>query len=70
MKNHQKIVCIEEHVKAGGLGEKLKALAFDNNINVKFHHYHLQDNYTFYGSHEELLKKHGIDIKNIERKYE
>ena len=68
MKNHQKIVCIEEHVKAGGLGEKLKALAFDNNINVKFHHYHLQDNFIhFYGSHEELLKKHGIDIKNIER---
>ena len=68
LKNHQKIVCIEEHVKAGGLGEKLKALAFDNNINVKFHHYHLQDNFIhFYGSHEELLKKHGIDIKNIER---
>ena len=54
-------------MKAGGLGEKLKALAFDNNINTKFHHYHLQDNFIhFYGSHEELLKKHGIDLEKIE----
>ncbi len=67
LRNHENIVCIEEHVKAGGLGEKLKALAFDNNINTKFHHYHLQDNFIhFYGSHEELLKKHGIDLEKIE----
>jgi len=68
LKNHEKIVCIEEHVKAGGLGEKLKILAFDNKINVKFYHYHLQDRFIhFYGSHLELLSKHGIDLKNIEK---
>ncbi len=68
LKNHKKIVCVEEHVKAGGLGEKLKALAFDNNINVKFYHYHLQDDFIhFYGSYSDLLIKHGIDLKKIER---
>ena len=68
LKSHDKIVCIEEHVKAGGLGEKLKALAFDNQIDVKFYHYHLQDNFIhFYGSYSELLKKHGIDLKKIEK---
>jgi len=68
LKSHEKIVCIEEHVKAGGLGEKIKALAFDYHIDVKFHHYHLQDDFIhFYGSHEELLEKHGIDLKKIEK---
>ena len=68
LRSHNKIVCIEEHVKAGGLGEKLKALAFDNQINVKLFHYHLKDNFIhFYGSHFELLKRHGIDLKKIEK---
>lgn len=67
LKSHSKIVCIEEHVKNGGLGEKLKVIAFDNHINVKIYHYHLKDNFmNFYGSYFQLLSKHGIDLKKIE----
>ena len=44
---------------------KLKNLAFDHQVNVKFYHYHLKDDFThFYGSHSELLEKHGIELKN------
>lgn len=68
LKSHNKIVCLEEHVKAGGLGEKLKNLAFDNKINVKFYHYHLKDEFIhFYGSYLKLLQRHGIDLKRIQK---
>lgn len=66
--NHKKIVCIEEHVKNGGLGEKIKLISFEEGIKSNIFHYHLKDNFIhFYGSHDELLKKHGIDLKKIKK---
>ena len=69
LKNHKKIVCIEEHVKCWrSRRKKLKNLAFDHQVNVKFYHYHLKDDFIhFYGSHSELLEKHGIELKKIEK---
>ena len=69
LKSHNKIVCIEEHVKAG-LGEKIEKFSFDNQINVKFYHYHLKDDFIhFYGSHSELLEKHGIELNKNRKGY-
>ena len=65
--NHKNIVCIEEHVKNGGLGEKIKLICLEEDIKSNIFHYHLQDKFIhFYGSHTELLKAHNIDVEKIE----
>tara|TARA_B100000787_G_scaffold127032_1_gene96134 strand:- start:352 stop:1272 length:921 start_codon:yes stop_codon:yes gene_type:complete len=66
--NHKDIVCIEEHVKNGGLGEKIKLISFEEGIKSNIFHYHLKDEFIhFYGSHAELLKKHNIDTQKIKK---
>ena len=74
LNDHKKVLCIEEHVKHGGLGEKLKYY-HQNLILKKIDHYHLKDKFIhFYGSYEKLLSKHGIDkniiLKIMNKKYE
>lgn len=71
LNDHKKVLCIEEHVKHGGLGEKIKILSSELNIKKKIDHYHLKDKFIhFYGSYEKLLSKHGIDKNIILKNYE
>ena len=67
---HKRIICIEEHVKHGGLGEKIKLLSAEQNSRTQIDHYHLKDQFIhFYGSYEKLLIKH-IDKSEIIKKYD
>ena len=71
LETHKKVLCIEEHVKHGGLGEKIKLLAAEQNSKTHIDHYHLKDQFIhFYGSYESLLSKHGIDKIDILKKYD
>lgn len=66
MELHKKIVILEEHVPHGGLSSRVKEIALDNNFKGKIQCFTLKDKFIhFYGSHKELLEKHGISVKKI-----
>ena len=64
--NHDHIIVVEEHVYHGGLGQKIKNIAWDNSIDVEIDCFHLQDSFIHcYGSYEEILNAHGINFDKI-----
>jgi transketolase len=66
LKNHKSVAVIEEHVPHGGLGSRVKEIAWDNNANCKLKNFSLKDEFIhFYGSHQELLIEHGLNPKRI-----
>tara|TARA_B110000027_G_scaffold122424_1_gene137381 strand:- start:1032 stop:1964 length:933 start_codon:yes stop_codon:yes gene_type:complete len=75
-KKFNMIVVIEDHSVIGGLGSIVKSNAFDSSYKGRILNFSLKDKFIkCYGSHEDLLKKHGISeshiikniIKNIKR---
>jgi transketolase len=57
---------IEEHAPYGGLGPRVKAIAFDTGARCALRSFALQDKFIHtYGSHAELLKAHGLDPDRI-----
>lgn len=66
LKNHKKVIVMEEHVPHGGLGSRVKEIAWDTQATCKLKCFSLKDEFIhFYGSHAELLEKHGLCVKNI-----
>ncbi len=66
LKEHKKIIVIEEHVPNGGLSSRIKEIAFSNKINADVNFFTLKDKFIhFYGSYEQLLDKHGISFNKI-----
>lgn len=64
--NHKEVVVIEEHVPHGGLGSRVKELAFDSKYEGKVNCFSLKDEFIhFYGNHQELLSKHGLSKEII-----
>lgn len=62
------VVVIEEHAPHGGLGSRVKEIAWDTGARCKLKHYSLKDEFIHvYGSHAELLKAHGVDPELIYR---
>lgn len=63
---YSNIVILEEHISFGGLGYGIKEILFDNNIFCNLYHFSLKDKFIHsYGSHDDILLKHGISINNI-----
>lgn len=57
---YEKIVIMEEHVPHGGLGSRVKEIAWDSQAKCKIEHISLKDEFIHvYGSHEQLLAAHG-----------
>lgn len=68
---HRLVVIIEEHVPHGGLGSRIKEIAFDSSYSGEILHFSLDDDFKhFYGSYEQLLKLNGLDLSVIQRKVE
>ena len=62
LKSYKHVVVIEEHVPHGGLSSKVKEIAWDIGAPCRLDTFTLKDNFIhFYGSHNELLKAHGLD---------
>ncbi len=60
------VVIIEEHVPHGGLTSRIKEIALDNEVNSKVTGFTLKDEFIhFYGSYDELLQTHGLDVDTI-----
>jgi transketolase len=62
IKSHRRVVVIEENVPHGGLGSRVKEIAWDIQSSAEVTCFSLRDEFIhYYGEHEELLRKHGID---------
>ena len=69
LSNHNHVAVIEEHVPHGGLGSRVKEIAWDQQANCKLDCFSLKDEFIhFYGSYIELLEEHGLSVKAISSK--
>ncbi len=67
-KNYKLIVSLEDHSIVGGLTNIIKNLAFDEKYSGKILGYSLKDEFlNCYGSHDDLLKLHGIEVNKISK---
>ncbi len=66
LKNHGQVVVIEEMVPRGGLAGQVKEIAWDRRAGCKLDAFTLQDDFIHnYGSHNDLLAAHGLDLNTI-----
>jgi transketolase len=64
--SHRRVVVMEEHVPHGGLGSRVKEIAWDTRAPCSLDAFSLQDRFIHvHGSHEELLAAHGFDLDTI-----
>ncbi|MFZ5807321.1 MAG: transketolase family protein [Verrucomicrobiota bacterium] len=60
------VVVVEEHAPYGGLGPRVKAIAWDSAAKCKLQTYSLKDEFIHhYGSYEDILGAHGLDPETI-----
>jgi transketolase len=63
---HKHIIVIEEMVPHGGLGSRVKEIAWDRRATCRLDTFSLQDEFRHvYGSHEDLLAAHGLTREAI-----
>jgi len=61
-----KVVVMEEMVPHGGLGNAVKALAWESGARCRIGCLSLQDKFIhFYGKHDEILRAHGISFDRV-----
>jgi transketolase len=64
--SYNQVIVIEEHVPHGGLGSRVKEIAWDTGVKCKIYHYSLKDEFIhFYGTHTQLLAQHGLEANRI-----
>lgn len=65
---HKEVVVLEEHVPHGGLGSRIKEIAWDEGARCRLTTFSLKDEFIHcYGSHGELLERHGLSVGAISR---
>jgi transketolase len=58
---HKRVIVIEETMPHGGLGSRVKEIAWDTKATCRIHHFSLEDAFHHvYGSHSDLLARHGL----------
>jgi transketolase len=66
LKSHDVVAIVEEHVPHGGLGSRVKELAWDIQAGCELRHFSLKDEFIHtYGSHKDVLTPHGLDADSI-----
>ena len=66
LKSHRQVVVIEEHAPQGGLAAQTKQIAWDAKATCDLKTFSLQDEFIHnYGSHDDLLTAHGLDVAKI-----
>lgn len=66
LRNHKQVVVIEEHVPHGGLGSRVKEIAWDIHADCDLKTFSLKDEFIHcYGSHQDLLDRHGLTLSKI-----
>ena len=63
---HREVVVIEEHAPQGGLASQVKQIAWDIGATCDLHTFTLKDEFIHcYGSHDDLLERHGLSPRAI-----
>lgn len=63
---HGQVIVLEEHVPHGGLGSRVKEIAWDNKAQCDLKCFSLKDEFIHvYGDHECLLNAHAFDVDSI-----
>lgn len=66
--SHGRVAVVEEHVPHGGLGSRVKEIAWDMGARCRLDCFSLKDEFIHcYGNHEDILAAHGISVENIMR---
>ena len=66
LNEYQSVYVVEEHVPHGGLSSRVKEIASDEKTKAELKSFTLKDKFIhFYGSHQELLEKHELSVKQI-----
>lgn len=66
LRDHKQVVVVEEHVPHGGLGSRIKEIAWDSGADCRLDCFSLKDEFIHcYGSHAELLSEHGLSVEQI-----
>jgi transketolase len=66
LRSHPHVVVIEEHVPHGGLGSRVKEIAWEIKAGCRLDHFSLQDDFIHsYGSHDSLLECHAMSNRQI-----
>lgn len=69
IKNHNKILVVEEHILAGGLNSIVSEFCTTNNINIPIFKLGLPDKFIFEnGTREILLDENGLSLNDIIKK--
>jgi len=64
--SHDRVAVVEEHVPHGGLGSRVKEIAWDMGAHCRLDCFSLKDEFIhFYGNYEELLNTHGLSVPAI-----
>ena len=67
LQSHDQVLVVEEHVPHGALSSRVKEIAWDTRASCSLKSITLKDEFIhFYGSHDELLERHGISTKTIQ----
>lgn len=63
---HKQVAVIEEHVPHGGLGSRVKEIAWESRAKCSLETFSLRDEFIHcYGSHDELLHAHGLHAERV-----
>jgi len=66
LRRHKRVVVVEEMVPHGGLGSRVKEIAWDIGAKCKVSSFALQDAFIHnYGSHSELQAAHGLSMDTM-----
>jgi len=69
LKSHKRVVVIEELVPRGSLASQVKEIAWDRRAQCRLDGFTLHDRFIHnYGSHNDLLAAHGLDLASISAK--
>lgn len=66
LKDHKRVIVVEENAPSGGLASMVKQIAWDEKVQCELHTFSLQDDFIHnYGSHDDLLDAHGLGVDRI-----
>lgn len=66
LEQHSRVVVVEEHVPHGGLGSRVKEIAWEIGARCRLSCFGLQDRFIHcYGSHADLLRAHGLTADRV-----
>lgn len=66
LRSHKQVIVVEEHAPQGGLSSFTKQIAWDRKAECDLKTFTLKDEFIHcYGSHQELLAKHGLSPEAI-----